>query len=152
MAMTKPAAPPRLFNGIITNPVSNNLIASTASACIYDLKMMAYEIDMRLDVVRSQLNQIQQRTGAHPSPTGAHPLMGLTVGRHFPDNGIVNPLSNNGLQNLVYSDLVSVSWTLAQLSEHLEEVAGVVLGIDTATNPTARLQAASSSRNPGFLR
>ena len=151
MAMSMPTPPPRVFNGIFTNPISAEAIANSSSVGSYDLRMMIYEIDSRLDGVLAALNQIQQRTNAVPGVVSVAPLNGVSRGFYIPVNGYRAPMSTNLLYNTVRDDLESVSAALLTLSSHLDKMAGVVQGIDRALTPLGKLQAASTIRNKGFL-
>jgi hypothetical protein len=151
MAMPIPAAPPRFFRGVFTDPISLEAVADRSSSGIYKLKCMICEMDTRLDAVLTQLKEIQQRTNALPSNVSVPALTGLSPEPTVPVHNNI-PLSSNYLYNAVGTDLSHASAYLLWLSSHLDQMAEVVQGIDRALTPLGKLQTASTIRNPGFLR
>jgi hypothetical protein len=92
-----------------------------------------------------------QQTGAAPYPTGISPLGPYPRPMRLEDNGILNPISMNGLANLVNFGHESVGDTLIELSQHLDAIAAAVKGIALATAPAAQSFRATHAVAPSFL-
>lgn len=141
MAMSQPRRPAPLADNGILNPISLNGIGNAAISGAFDLETSVYRLDVRLDQLEAAVNVIAARVGAKPAilakPTIAQPAQP----RALLTNGILNPISTNGLCNLVSGGSYEVADRLYQLATHLEQIAAGLTGISIATDPLARAMA-----------
>src|SRR5262245_35360780 len=139
MSLTPPPPPrPLYFEGFL-DPISINGVANCSSFSTSSLVSRICELAARLDQIQAVINQIHQWNHAQPAHPLAAPMSEPPQPMRLHDTGFLNPISMNGLCNLVNYGRMSVASYIVDFSNHLDQIGASALGIERVTNPTVKL-------------